>query len=100
MVLRYKKAKEILLSNLKQDCRKFFLQKGCILELGYCYLIDENLAEAKKNFGLIKEQDIRASWALFLISMIEGDIREYPTYFQLRNFFEIDLNILIHYFKG
>lgn len=100
MVLRYKKAKEILLSNLNEDCRKFFLQKGCILELGYCYLIDENLAEAKKNFGLIKEQDIRASWALFLISMIEGDIREYPTYFQLRNFFEIDLNILIHYFKG
>lgn len=71
-----------------------------ILENAYSCLFDENLEEAKKNFQLIKEQDIRASWALFLISLIEGDVREYPTYFQLRNFLEIDLNILISYFKG
>ncbi len=71
-----------------------------ILENAYCCLVDENLDEAKKNFYLIKEQDIRASWALFMISLIEGNISEYPTYFQLRNFLEIDLSILISYFKG
>lgn len=71
-----------------------------ILEEAYCYLLNEKLEEAKKNFSLVKEQDIRASWALFMISLIEGNVREYPTYFQLRNFLEIDLNILIEHFKG
>ena len=35
-----------------------------------------------------------------MISFIEGNVKEYPTYFELRNFLEIDLNILIHYYKG
>ena len=71
-----------------------------ILENAYDCLVNENLEEAKKNFQLIKEQDIRASWALFVISLIEGDVREYPTYFQIRNFLEIDLNMLIEHYKG
>jgi len=100
MVLDYKNAKEKLLINLDENCQQFFIKKGCMLESAYCYLLNENLEEAKKNFALIKDSDIRASWALFMISLIEGNIKEYPTYFQLRNFFEIDLNILIHYCKG
>lgn len=100
MILDYKNAKENLLTNLNKDCQQFFVKKGYILESAYCFLLNENLKEAKKNFSLIKESDIRANWALFMISLIEGDVREYPTYFQLRNFLEIDLNILIHYFKG
>ncbi len=100
MVLEYKNAKEKLLTNPDKDCQRFFVNKGYILENAYYFLINENLEEAKKNFQLIKEQDIRANWALFMISLIEGDVRDYPTYFQLRNFLEIDLNILIHYFKG
>jgi tetratricopeptide (TPR) repeat protein len=100
MSLNYKKSKEKMLTNLDNDCQQFFIKKGYILESAYCYLLNDNLNEAKRNFSLIKDQDIRASWALFMISMIEGNIKEYPTYFQLRNFLEIDLNILIHYFKG
>lgn len=100
MVLEYKKAKEKLLTNQDKDCQRFFAKKGYILENAYYFLVNENLEEAKKNFQLIKEQDTRANWALFMISLIEGNVREYPTYFQLRNFLEIDLNILIHYFKG
>ncbi len=100
MILKYKKAKEKLLCSLDEDCRQFFLKKGYTLEYAYCCLLGDNLTEAKKNFTLIKDNDPRANWALFMISMIDGDVREYPTYFQLRNFLEIDLNILIHYFKG
>lgn len=100
MVLEYKRAKENLLTNLDKDCQQFFVQKGYILESAYSFLLNENLEEAKMNFMLIKEQDNRANWALFMISMIEGDVREYPTYFQLRNFLEIDLSIFITHFKG
>lgn len=96
----YEKEKEKLLTSLDRDCQQFFLQKGYPLELGYSKLLDDDLKEAKKIFESIKEKDIRANWGLFMISLIEGDVKFYPTYFELRNFLEIDLNILMHYFKG
>ena len=85
---------------MDKGCQQFFVKKGYILEQGYYKLLQDNLQEAKQIFSMIKDTDIRASWALFLISLIEGNITEYPTYFELRNFLEIDLNILIHYYKG
>lgn len=96
----YKIAKENLLTGNLKAGQQFFEQNGCILETAYCYLLDDNLKEAKKLFELILEKDIRAHWGLFLISLIEGIVVEYPSYFEIRNFLEIDLNILILYCKG
>ena len=100
MIIDYVKAKEKLLTEFDDDCQQFFVKKGYILENAYCELLSENIEKAKNLFGAIKNNDIRAHWAYFMISMIEGNIKEYPSYFELRNFLEIDLNILIHYFKG
>ena len=100
MVSEYKKAKEKLLTDLDRGCQHFFAKKGCALELGYAKLLSDDLNSAQKLFSSIKDEDIRAKWALFMISLIEGDIKEYPTYFELRNFLEIDLNILLNYYKG
>lgn len=100
MNLEYKKAKEKMLTNQIKDCQHFFAEKGYPLELGYCMLLNDNLELAKKIFASIKEADVRAAWALFMISLIEGNVTEYPTYFGIRNFLEIDLNILITYYKG
>jgi len=100
MVLEYAKAKEKLLANMDKSCQHFFVKKGYILEQGYYKLLQDDLSSAKQIFEAIKDENIRASWALFMISMIEGKIKEYPSYFVLRNFLEIDLNILIHYYKG
>ncbi len=100
MILDYKKAKEKLLTELDTNCQQFFVKNGYILENAYFELLSDNIGKAKNLFDAIKENDIRAHWASFMISMIEGNIREYPSYFELRNFLEIDLNILINYFKG
>lgn len=100
MISDYKKAKEKLLTELDADCRQFFVKKGYILENAYFELLSDNIQKAKNLFNAIKQNDIRAHWASFMISMIEADIREYPSYFELRNFLEIDLNILINFFKG
>lgn len=100
MISSYKNAVENLLTNRDLDCQHFFAQNGYTLELGYCKLLSEDLNSAKEIFQTIKDSDIRASWALFMISLIEGNVTEYPTYFELRNFLEIDLNLLISYFKG
>ena len=100
MITDYNKAKEELLANFNLDCQQFFVKKGYILENAYCELLNDNLENAKKLFLLIQDEDIRAKWALFMVSMIENNIKEYPSYFMLRNFLEIDLNILIKHFKG
>ena len=100
MITNYKKAKENLLTRLNLDCQQFFVKNSCTLECAYCFLFNEDLEKAKFAFSQIKDSDVRAKWALFMISLIEGNVKEYPTYLQLRNFLEIDLNLLIHYFKG
>jgi len=100
MISEYQKEKDILLTNLNKDCQRYFLKKGYILEYAYSCLLNDDIESAKKNFELIKDEDIRAHWGLILISLIEGNVKEYPSYFELRNFLEIDIDILIHYFKG
>lgn len=100
MDLNYKNAKQKLLTDLDKDCQQFFIKNGYMLENAYYELLSDNINKAKILFDAIKNYDIRAHWASFMISMINSDIREYPSYFEIRNFLEIDLNILLHYFKG
>lgn len=100
MDLDYKKARENFLASRLEGCQKFFADNGYILELAYYELLADNLAKAKELFLSIKDCDIRAKWGLYLISMIEINVRTYPSYFELRNFLEIDLNILIKNGKG
>lgn len=100
MVLDYETAKQKLLTSLDTTCQQFFVKNGYILENAYYELLSDNLEKAKNLFNAIENNDIRAHWASFMISLIEGDVKEYPSYFELRNFLEIDLNILLTYFKG
>ena len=100
MIFSYEDSVKNMLTGRNLECQHFFEQKKCLLELGYCKILSDDLNSAKEIFKTIKDSDIRASWALHMISMIEGNILEYPTYFELRNFLEIDLNILMSYFKG
>ena len=100
MGLDYQKAKEELLAGKLEDCQQFFAKNGYMLEEAYARLLSNDIAGAKVLFSFIKERDIRAHWALFMISLLEDNVQEYPSYFELRNFLEIDLNILITYYKG
>ena len=100
VLLDYKNAKEKLLAGFDKDCQQFFVKNGCVLEDAYLHFLSGDLDYAKRQFELIEDIDIRAHWALFEISLIEGDAQEYPSYFEIRNFLEIDLNILITYCQG
>lgn len=100
MITNYKNAKEKLLTSLDFECQQFFIKNGCILENAYCELLNDNIQKAVMLLSAIKDNDIRAHWASFMISMIQDNIKEYPSYFEIRNFLEIDLNILLTYFKG
>lgn len=100
MITDYKTAKEKLLTDSDIECQQFFMQKGYGLEYGYSLLINDDIPSSEKIFREYADSDIRAKWALYLVSLIKGNVVEYPTYLELRNFLEIDLDILIHYCKG
>lgn len=96
----YNKAKNVLLTNVDNECKQFFARSSYPLEYAYCLLLQEDLEGAKSALKVAKDCDIRAHWLDFMISLIELSANGYPTYFELRNFLEIDLNILLHYYKG
>lgn len=73
----------------------FFKQNDYILEYAYCKLLLGDADTAKKEFSKIEEQDFRADWGKKLIQFIEGYVKNAPSYFQVRNFLEIDLNLLL-----
>lgn len=73
----------------------FFKQNCFSLEYAYCKLLSGNIETAEVEFDKIKNTDFRANWAIKLIQFIKNSISEMPTYFQIRNFLEIDLNLFL-----
>lgn len=100
MVQNYQKVKENFLSGKFKGCRAFFEENKYWVEAGYCYLILDKFDRAKECFEKAKTDDIRGHWGLLLLQMISGKISMVPTYFEVRNFLEIDLDIFITYCKG
>ena len=100
MELNYKIAKNKLLASDPEGCRQFFEQNGYLLEAAYCCLVDDDITNAKEFFARYAQKDIRANWGVFLCGLIDKKVSTYPSYFQLRNFLEIDSNFLMKYYKG
>lgn len=100
MITDYSKAKKDFLSAKFQGCKHFFQTHNYKLEQAYCEMILDNLQEAYELFKSLENIDLRANWGMVMLEFIKGCVSHYPTYFELRNFLEIDLNILITYCKG
>ena len=99
MLSEYEKVKKDFLSGRIKGCRAYFENNGYYTEAGYCYIILDELNKAEKLFTIAKDYDNRALWGLFLLQLIKDDIKSFPTYFQVRNFLELDLSIFILYCK-
>lgn len=90
----YQEAKENFLSG-DYSASEFFLQNGFTLEYAYCKLLSGDTQGAKVEFLKISKNDLRADWAAKLIQFIDGYVMNPPSYFQIRDFLEIDLNLLL-----
>ena len=77
------------------NCEEFFKSNDCYLQYGYCLLLQGDLETAKRFFFKIKDYNPRADWAIKLIQFMQGYVISLPSYFQIRNFLEIDLNWLL-----
>ena len=63
------------------------------LEHAYLAILDDNLDAAIEIFKTIRSP--RAEWGISLCEIIGGHIGKMPTYFQIRNFLEIDIDFLL-----
>lgn len=93
MIKNYNDAKKQLESGIIKDCINYFKENDYILEYGYSLILSGQLAEAEH--VLRKNDSIRADWAVKLIPFMRGYVEILPTYFQIRNFLEIDINLLL-----
>lgn len=100
MTMNYEEVKKDFLSGKIKGCKTYFENNNYYVEAGYCCIVLDELDKAKGLFQKVHEVDTRAKWGLILLQMIKGDILTFPTYFQIRNFLELDLSILILYCKG
>lgn len=104
---KYLKNKERLLTGNLKEAKTFFAKNGYTLEYAYCKLLEEDLKGAKQLFFKLKDTDNRALWGYKIVSILqkkftteEIDYDKMPTFFQLRNFLEVDLSLLMQYNKG
>lgn len=91
----YKDAKLYLENAQIEKCEQFFQDNNYQLEYGYCKLLKGEVNEARKIFTPLREFDMRADWAYLFIQFINNYIQFMPSYFQIRNFLEIDIGLLI-----
>ena len=101
MITTYEDAKNKLLTfSLDEECQSFFQKNNCILELAYSKIFTDNPKQAEDLFRQSCDLNPRSQWGVKLAGMLQTKPVPYPTYFELRNFLEIDLNLLINYGKS
>ena len=67
--------------------------KAISVESAYLAILNDDLDTA---FSIFKSIDSpRAKWGVVLVDIVKGFIEHYPTYFDIRNFLEIDLDFFI-----
>lgn len=100
MAVQYEQVKKDFLSGRLKGCKTYFEENNYLVEAAYCYIVLDKIDKARELFTRACEFDIRGHWGLVLLQLLEGHISIPPTYFEVRNFLELDLNILILYCKG
>ena len=86
------------LNNLNPDeAFEYFNKAGNILGCGYCKFLSGEIEESKVLLTLIQRKYSYTNWLLSLIGILTDNFEYSPTYFQIRNFYEQDLEMLFLY---
>ena len=104
---KFEQNRQKLFNGDLKGTKNFFAKNGCTLELAYCKLLEEDYKGAKRLFLSIKDESPRAEWGYKITSILQRKHstepiyrEELPSYFQLRNFLEVDLALFIKHGKG
>lgn len=83
-------------SDLKK-AEEYFQKAGNIEGCAYCHFLSGNIKEADILLRIVKDSSPFVNWLLCLFGIINNKIEIYPTYFQIRNFYEQDLELLFKF---
>lgn len=93
----YVSAKQNLQNGNIEQAYEYFKKCENIFGCAYCLFIMGEIDEALVLLNLIRNSSPAVNWLLALISIIKGENTEIPSFLQIRNFYENDLNMLIFY---
>ncbi len=89
---------KIELQNINPDeAFEYFNKAKNVLACAYCKFLTGEISEAKVILVMLNNTSPAANWLLSLISVLENNTEYQPTYFQIRNFYEQDLEMLFLY---
>ncbi len=92
------KAKAALQSIEPENALEYFNKAENLYGCAYVKFLTGELDEAKVILTLINGSSSAVNWLLCLINIINGEnITRNPTYFQIRNYYEQDLEMLFKY---
>lgn len=79
------------------SAQKYFMLANNVYGCAYCEFLQGNIKQAKAILLTEKEPSTISEWLNYLCSVMQNDFSCYPTYFQIRNFYEQDLEMLFQY---
>jgi len=88
-------AKEYFYNKEYKQALELFLKKDKFYEAGLCFLLCKDIKNARFCFEKEKKNLFAASWGLKILDYIKMEIKKYPSYLQVRAFYEIYLNLFI-----
>ncbi len=88
-------AKEFFYNNEYLKAKELFHQMDYLYEEGLCELVLGNKEKAKELWLNIKNPTSASEWGLIILDIIDLKISKYPSFFQIRAFLEVYLDLLI-----
>ena len=89
------KAKELFYKGDYSGALEIFKRGNLNYEAGLCTLLCSDVELAKSFWTKDKDRDVATRWGLIVINLIYLKVKERPTFFQLRAFLEVYLNLFI-----
>lgn len=90
-------ARKKLYSGDIEGAYKDFYYAENIYGCAYCCFIKGNIRETEILLKSIRYSSPAVEWLLTLTEIIKGEKKKVPSFLQIRNFYEADLNMLIFY---
>lgn len=78
------------------EAAKIYYKLKMPYETGYCLLLQGDLYNTKRFWEPLKDDSPIVNWGKALLGFIEKKPAELPSYFQIRNFLEQDLDALLN----
>ena len=77
------------------ESAKVYKKLNNIYKVGYCYLHEGNVDKADLLWSVLEDESSALFWGKVLVGILMSKKGRIPTYFQIRNFAEIDLSLFL-----